>query len=262
MNKLRNSIIFVLFFAAASCDHTAGHGPGNGTRGSNTGMGGANVDPIDGVGGETDPGTGGTTDPGTGGVTDPGTGGTVDPGTGGTGGSSEPGTGGTVDPGTGGTTDPGTGGTVDPGTGGTVDPGTGGSTGTGGAGGFDGGSDGVNCVYTLGFYKNHTDVWPVQTLFLGQVEYSQAQLIDILNAPATMNALTQLARQLIAAKLNVAGGANGGVATATMDAADALIGSQIAPPVGDGTLSQEDASGLIVDLTAFNQGTNEIPHCI
>ena len=47
-------------------------------------------------------------------------------------------------------------------------------------------------------------------LTLGTVTYSQAQLLAIFNTPVRGNGLISLAHQLIAAKLNILAGANGG----------------------------------------------------
>src|SRR5688572_26907655 len=66
--------------------------------------------------------------------------------------------------------------------------------------------NGDDCVFTQGYWKNHAEAWPVSTLVLGTVSYSQAQLLEILRTPVRGNGLISLAHQLIAAKLNVANG--------------------------------------------------------
>ncbi len=119
-----------------------------------------------------------------------------------------------------------------------------------------------DCTYTQGYWKNHTDVWPVGSLKLGTVTYTAAQLLQIFNEPARGNGLLSLAHQLIAAKLNIAQGASApaGVATAIAQA-DALIGNKIAPPIGTGSLTPSSTSGLTTTLDNFNQGITGPGHC-
>jgi hypothetical protein len=117
------------------------------------------------------------------------------------------------------------------------------------------------CTLTQGFWKNHPDAWPVSSLTLGSVSYSQAQLLSILETPVKGNGLVQLAHQLIAAKLNVASGASGSSIAGSIVSADTLIGALIVPPVGDGSLSTEDTSSLNDALDAFNEGATGPGHC-
>jgi len=74
------------------------------------------------------------------------------------------------------------------------------------------------CHYTPGYWKNHPEAWPLMTLTLGSVSYNQAQLLAILNLPVVTDPTIILAHHLIAAKLNVANGAddsiNGAIANA------------------------------------------------
>ncbi len=62
------------------------------------------------------------------------------------------------------------------------------------------------CPLTQGYWKNHEENWPVHSLQLGTVTYTQSQLLQILNTPPAGDASIILAHQLIAAKLNVANG--------------------------------------------------------
>jgi hypothetical protein len=64
------------------------------------------------------------------------------------------------------------------------------------------------CHYTPGYWKNHASMWPVMELTMGCVTYNQAQLLTILNTPVGGDATIILAYHLIAAKLNVANGAD------------------------------------------------------
>src|SRR6187551_989910 len=74
--------------------------------------------------------------------------------------------------------------------------------------GKDGGAADGDCTYTQGYWKNHPDAWPVASLKLGTVTYTKVELIAIFKTPVKGNGLIQLAHQLIAAKLNVAAGAD------------------------------------------------------
>jgi hypothetical protein len=116
----------------------------------------------------------------------------------------------------------------------------------------------AGCTYTQGYWKNHTE-WPVSTLTLGQVQYSEDQLIEILETAVSGNGLISLAHQLIAAKLNQANGAC--VPKDVLSAiaqADELIGSRV---VLIDSLPPADTSALVKTLDEYNQGNSDVPHC-
>jgi hypothetical protein len=117
------------------------------------------------------------------------------------------------------------------------------------------------CVRGQGFWKNHPDQWPVTELQLGNVTYTQQQLLDILHQPVRGNGLLILAHQLIAAKLNIAAGADPSCIQDTIAEADALIGDLVIPPVGDGYLRPRDAAPLAGILGDFNEGAMCAPAC-
>jgi hypothetical protein len=99
--------------------------------------------------------------------------------------------------------------------------------------------------------------WPVNSLTLGSINYSICELISILNSNlfSTDNALILIAREQIAAKLNIARGADGSVVTQAMSDADALIGSLVIPPVGDGFIATTaSTTALIESLKDYNYG--------
>ena len=133
---------------------------------------------------------------------------------------------------------------------------------------------GSNCTYTQGYWKTHGPVpvgnneyvWPQSVkdngLMLGTVVYTPGQLLQVFNRPAAGNGLIVLAHQLMAAKLNVANGAQAGQdVLADIAAADALIGSRVVPPVGTGSLPNSSVSALTNRLTSFNEGDLGVPHC-
>lgn len=110
------------------------------------------------------------------------------------------------------------------------------------------------CVFTQGYWKNHPGVWPVTSLTLGTVTYTQAQLLQILNTPAGGNALLIIAHQLIATKLNIANGADPTLISSAVSSADALIGSLVIPPIGSGFIAPSSSTETLNDqLTNWNE---------
>jgi len=82
---------------------------------------------------------------------------------------------------------------------------------------------GRRCPLTQGFWKNHASAWPVTSLTLGSQTYTQAQLLIILDTQERNDASSILARQLVAAKLNITNGSNPGPISSVISAADALL---------------------------------------
>ena len=125
------------------------------------------------------------------------------------------------------------------------------------------------CTYTQGFWATHgpipvgnnQNLWPVTSLTLGNVSYTDLQLLSIFNTPAQGNGLLTLAHQLIAAKLNIANGADSTDIAQAMSDADALIGSLVVPPVGSGFLAPGATSTLVQALTDYNEGVTGPGHC-
>jgi hypothetical protein len=130
------------------------------------------------------------------------------------------------------------------------------------------------CTLTQGYWKTHNDgvclidsssplcvAWPVSGLTLGTVAYTNAQLVTILNTPAAGDNLLSLAHQLIAAKLNVAHGADPTAVAQTIADADTFIGGMA---VGVNPLPKSlngAASALTSALTAYNEGSTGPGHC-
>jgi hypothetical protein len=118
------------------------------------------------------------------------------------------------------------------------------------------------CRFTLGYWKNHPGNWPVLSLTLGTVTYTQAQLLLILGQPAGGNGLLILEHQLIAAKLNVLLSPPPPAIAADIAAADAMIGGLIPPPIGSDTLPPASVTTLESDLDAFNNGQAGGDRCV
>jgi hypothetical protein len=98
-------------------------------------------------------------------------------------------------------------------------------------------------------------------LQLGNVTYNRQQLQSILETEVRINGLVSLAHQEIAAKLNIAHGANGSCIAQTLAAVDALIGNLVIPPVGNGYLRPRDVSGYESILDQYNEGFLCSPPC-
>jgi hypothetical protein len=177
--------------------------------------------------------------------------------------------------GTGGTTGGGTtgGGTTGGGTtgGGTTGGGTTVGGGTGGTGGTTGGS--LGCTRTQGYWGSSPagqarliQLVGVSGMELGNVEYSAAELNDILDAPTRGNALAALGKQLIAAKLNVLNGASDSQIADEIALADSLIGNRVIPPVGTDVVAPNTALGRQMEdvkneLDDYNNGRLNVPRC-
>lgn len=119
-----------------------------------------------------------------------------------------------------------------------------------------------NCTFTQGYWKNHPESWPVGSLTLGTVNYTAAELLLILKTAPQGRRILILAHQLIAAKLNLANGADPGSAATTIADADALIGAQVCPPLGSGVLANQPAIGYANLLDDFNNGLIGPGHCL
>lgn len=121
----------------------------------------------------------------------------------------------------------------------------------------------TNCTYTQGYWKNHPNAWPVTSLTLGTVNYTKQELLDILDQEVNGNGLISLAHQLIAAKLNIAQGADPSAASACIATADGLIGSLVVPPTGGSTdsLNPADTDATTQCLDDYNNGVTGPGHC-
>ena len=84
------------------------------------------------------------------------------------------------------------------------------------------------CTLTPGYWKTHPGEWPLQSMVLGDPafgphSYRQQELLTLLNAPAKGDGSLILATQLIAARLNIANGANAQPIAGWLARADALL---------------------------------------
>jgi len=117
------------------------------------------------------------------------------------------------------------------------------------------------CTGTPGYWKNHSDAWPVSSLIVGGVHYTKAQLMVILDQSTGGDATIKLFHHLVAAKLNVLHGAPSGIQGA-IDAADAFLVAHPLYSHPNGALKQV-CNGYKNALVAYNEsdpcGGSSIP---
>jgi hypothetical protein len=102
---------------------------------------------------------------------------------------------------------------------------------------------------TIGYWKTHPEVWPVTSMTICGNTLSQAELLSVLETPTRGDVTIIMAKQLIAAKLNVA---SGNSCPLTSDAEAWLCshgGIGASRKLWDGGESLKNA------LDAFNNGT-------
>ena len=109
----------------------------------------------------------------------------------------------------------------------------------------------IVCPQGKGYWKNNPNAWPVSSLMLGSQTYTKSELLTILRTPIKGDASLILADQLIAAKLNIASGADGTPVTSTITHADFLLSSfsgklpyKVKPSTSTGQAMVNDAATL------------------
>lgn len=88
------------------------------------------------------------------------------------------------------------------------------------------------CPQPPGMWKTHTDAWPVDFLMVGDVEMNRDELVGLLRTPSRGNPNFLLARELVAAKLNLANGCFDTIGTVIEEADQFLVDH----PLADGLL--------------------------
>ena len=124
------------------------------------------------------------------------------------------------------------------------------------------------CPLTQGFWKNHPNIWPVTSLTLGCQNYTQVELLAILNTAigkgSGADASLILADQLIAAKLNIANGSDPTPISATITAADAVLCTFVGKlpyHVRPSSIVGQQMTALAATLNQYNNGLLT-PNCI
>jgi hypothetical protein len=113
------------------------------------------------------------------------------------------------------------------------------------------------CPLGPGFWKSQPSLWPVNSLTLGNITYTEKQLLAILKTPIGAGKMADasliLADQLIAAKLDLLNGSPKCPIASTVEAADSLIGnlpSKISPSSYEG----QQMIALAATLANYNNG--------
>lgn len=105
---------------------------------------------------------------------------------------------------------------------------------------------------TIGYWKNHPAAWPVSSLILGNVSYTNSQALSILGMAVKGDKSISLAQQLIAAKLNVLIGNPSGCINATIAASDQWLINH--GGVASTQRSWDGGDVLHDELDAYNNG--------
>jgi hypothetical protein len=115
-----------------------------------------------------------------------------------------------------------------------------------------------NGTGTIGYWKNHPDAWPTESITLGGITYTKAEAIAILNTAVKGDKTLSMAKQLIAAKLNVIAGNDSSCIDDTIAAADTWLSNH--GGVGSGQRQWDDGDLLHDELDAYNNGLLCAPH--
>lgn len=114
---------------------------------------------------------------------------------------------------------------------------------------------------TIGYWKNHSEAWPVQQITIGGVTYSKAQAIGLMGTPSRGDKTIDLFKQLVAARLNALIGNPVGCISSTLSSADAWL---VTYPVGSNVRSSSSAwnagGPLHQKLDEYNNGQLCAPH--
>ncbi len=114
---------------------------------------------------------------------------------------------------------------------------------------------------TLGYWKTHSEAWPVAQITIGGITYSKSQAISLMGTPGRGDKTYDLFKQLVAAKLNVLIGNDSSCISATITAADSWMASH---PVGSKVSARSSAwstAGPLHDeLDDYNNGELCAPH--
>lgn len=112
------------------------------------------------------------------------------------------------------------------------------------------------CPVGQGYWKN-TPTWPVTQLTLGSQNYTQVEVLIILNTPPQGDASLILAHQLIAAKLNTANGRDANLVAGVITQGDAFLAGfsgRLPYNVPPNDATGQTLVNLSTILTSYNEG--------
>jgi hypothetical protein len=122
----------------------------------------------------------------------------------------------------------------------------------------------TGCTYSQGYWKNHAEAWPVDSVLLGQRSYDKDELLSIFHTPVRGNGIISLSYQLIAAILNEENGASVPFEVDTaIGESHNIIDSQTVPPVDASTdwVSPNSTGSYTSILDDYNNGITGPGHC-
>jgi hypothetical protein len=130
----------------------------------------------------------------------------------------------------------------------------------------DGDAGTGGCTLTQGYWKNHPSAWPVTSLTLGGIVYTQAQLLTLFETPPGGDASLILAHQLITTLLDAASGAGQAPIGAVVVQAQAWMsanggGKPLPYGIPASSAAGAKAVALASQLDAYNNGNAGVPHC-
>jgi len=128
---------------------------------------------------------------------------------------------------------------------------------------------GGGCTLTRGYWRNHEEAWPVDSLTMGGEVYTKAECLELLSLPTEGDVSISLSAQLIATLLNLYGTAPMPAALADVlaQAQDWLVANKDADgrlPFGvhqDHTGAYDEGVAILEALTTFNEGDGGVAHC-
>ena len=116
---------------------------------------------------------------------------------------------------------------------------------------------GSTCPRTHGYWKTHPESWPIDSMMLGSQTYDKTELLSILGLTSNTDASITLARQLIAAKLNIASGSNAtplGSVISDSDVLLSLYGGKLPYKVKTSSANGQAIVANATILTNYNAG--------
>jgi len=119
------------------------------------------------------------------------------------------------------------------------------------------------CPLSQGFWKNHDDAWPVDSLALGAETYTITEMLDLLRTPPRGDASLILAHQLIAAKLNVANGSDASPISSVIAESDAILGGFVGKLPHRVSPSSESGGRMVAAASVLDDYNNGVltPDC-
>jgi hypothetical protein len=116
---------------------------------------------------------------------------------------------------------------------------------------------GNKCPRTHGYWKNHPEAWPVSSVVIGSQSYTKAELLVILGTTTQTDASITLARQLIAAKLNIASGSDSTPVSSVVASSDALLATysgKLPFKVKSSSVNGQLMTSYATTLNSYNTG--------